>query len=158
MRIRPVAVVTPLIGVALFLMAGAAGAVGQVTVSNPAPTPGSTIAVNSTGWIPGHAVEIALTGTNGILGRVDADASGSVHTHVSVPVDATLDTGVLSVTGTAASGVPQQIVTGLTIHRLGPASTPTRPWLAVILLAALAGALLLAGLNVAAPDHRLAAN
>lgn len=158
MRIRSLVVVTPLIGVALFLMAGAASGVGQVTVSNPAPTPGSLIAVNSTGWFPGHAVEVALSGTNGILAEPKADATGSVHTHVIVPVDVTLDTGVLSVTGTAASGVPQQIVTGLAIHRIGPASAPTRPWLAVIFLSALAGALLLAGVNVAAPDHRLAAN
>ena len=44
----------------MFVMAGAAGGVGQLTVSNAAPVPGSAIAVTSTGWIPGHAVTIAF--------------------------------------------------------------------------------------------------
>jgi hypothetical protein len=155
MRIRPV-VIAPLIGALLVLSAGAAGAVGQVAVSDAAPSPGTSIAVTSTGWFPGRAVTVGLTGTDGILGRAIADAGGSVHTRVTVPRDTALDTNVLSVTGTASSGVPQQIVTALAVHSTAPAPTPSRPWLFILVLALIAGLLVLASVRVATPARLLA--
>jgi len=141
----------PLIGALLFMTADAAGAVGQLTVSNPAPTPGATIMVTSTGLAGGHEVTIALSGAKRTLARVAADASGVVHARVIVPSDVALDLNTLSVTGTAASGVPQQIVTGLTVHRIGPGRAPARPWTAVLVLVAIAAALLLLSLTVVKP-------
>jgi hypothetical protein len=157
MRIRALVVVTPLIALGLFVTAGAAGGVGQVTVSNAAPAAGSVIAVNSTGWRPGDTVTIALSGVEELLASPTADPTGAVHVRVTVPAGATLDAGVLSLTGTASSGVPQQIVTALAVQRRGPATAPTRPWLAALVLAAIAGALLLASVHVAKPAHNLAA-
>ena len=158
MRIRSLAVV-PFIGALIVLGAGAAGAagpVGQVAVSNSAPTAGASIAVTSTGWFPGRTVTVGLTGTNGILGQAVADATGSIHTRVTVPGNAALDTDVLSVTGTASTGVPQQIVTALAVHGAAPATPPTRPWLVILVLAMIAGALLLASVRVATPARLLA--
>ena len=126
MRIRAVAVVTPLIGVFLFMTAGAASGVGQLTVSNSAPTPGSPITMTSTGWSAGQEVTIALSGTKA-SSRAPRLTRPARCTRVTVPADVTLDTNVLSVTGTAASGVPQQIVTALTVRRIGPAPAPARP-------------------------------
>jgi hypothetical protein len=60
----------------------------------------------------------------------------------------------LSVTGTAASGVPQQIVTPLAVHGVGHA--PTRPWILVLVLLAIAAALLVVSLMTAKPATRLA--
>ena len=114
MKIRVLLVSAAFAGILLVATAGTAGAaggVGAVTVSNANPTPGSTVAVSSTGWFPGRPVAVALSGTDRVLASVIADASGSVHTRVEVPADAKLRTDVLSVTGTASSGVPQQIVT-----------------------------------------------
>jgi hypothetical protein len=158
---RALGLVAPVIGVFLFVTAGAAGGVGQLTVSNPAPTPGSTITVTSSGWSAGHEVAIALSGAKHTLARVAADASGAVHARVVVPSDVSLDVNTLSVTGTAASGVPQQIVTGLTVHRIGPGPAPARPWTAVLLLVAIAAALLFVSLTVMKPvaaPRRLAHN
>jgi len=154
MRIRAVLVVSPVIAVFLFAMAGPASCVGQLTVSNAAPSPGTAIAMSSTGWSPGHAVTIALSGTEGILGRATADATGSVRARVTVPADAALERDQLSVTGTAMSGVPQQIVTSLVVHRAHPAPAPVRPWAAALVLAAIAGALLVAGVTTPLAEWR----
>jgi len=144
------------IGVFVFMMANAAGGVGELTVSNAAPTPGSTITMTTTGWSAGAEVTIALSGAKHTLARVAADARGVVHARVIVPSDVTLDVNTLSVTGTAASGVPQQIVTGLTVHRIGPGPAPTRPWTAVLLLVAIAAALMVVSLTVMKPAPRIA--
>ncbi|MDQ1508243.1 MAG: hypothetical protein QOG50_87 [Actinomycetota bacterium] len=158
MRRRALVLVALLIAVFLCVTAGAASGVGQLTVSNPAPTPGSTITVASTGWSAGHEVTIALSGAERTLARVAADARGAVHARVIVPSDVTLDFNTLSVTGTALSGVPQQIVTALTVRRIGPAPAPSRPWTAVLILVAIAAALLLVSITVMKPvaPHRLA--
>jgi len=63
---------------------------------------------------------------------------------------------VLSAIGTAASGVPQQIVTPLAVHRLGDAPAPTRPWRLVFLLLAVVAALLIVSVRTKEPDARLA--
>jgi hypothetical protein len=149
--------VAPLIGVFLFAFAGAASGVGQVQVSNATPAPGSRIVVISTGWTPGSEVTIALSGTKRALGRTVANASGNVRVRVTVPSRVELDLNVLSVNGTAASGVPQQVVTALSVHRRGHTPAPTRPWGLILALAAIAGAMLIfAGLD-AKPATRFAA-
>ena len=152
---RPVLLfVAPLICVFLFATAVAAGGVGKLTVSNASPTPGAAITMLSTGWSAGHDVTIALSGTKDALAHVAADAHGAVHARVTVPADVTLDVNVLSVTGTAASGVPQQIVTSLTVHRIGHAPAPTRPWAVILMLVAIAAALLLVSIIAAKPVAR----
>ena len=67
-----------------------------------------------------------------------------------------LGVNVVAVTGTAASGIPQQIVAGLTVRRVGPAPAPTRPWVAIWALLAVAASLLLVSVTVMKPDTRLA--
>jgi hypothetical protein len=159
MKRRALVLVAPLIGVFVFMTAGAASGVGQLTVSNSAPTPGSPITMTSTGWSAGQEVTIALSGAKHTLAHVAADARGVVHARVIVPSDVTLDFNTLSVTGSAASGVPQQIVTALTVRRIGPAPAPARPWTAVLMLVAIAAALLLVSITVmkpVAPPRRLA--
>jgi len=148
--------VAPLIGAFLLMTAGAAGGVAQLTVSNRSPAPGSTITMTSTGWYAGRDVTIALSGTNRALARVAADATGAVRARVTVPADVTLDVNTLSVTGTAASGVPQQVVTPLAVHRIGHAPRPTRPWAAVLMLVAVAAVLLLLSITAVKPAGRLA--
>jgi hypothetical protein len=126
----------------------------QVTLSNPAPTRDSTIDVFSSGWRPDRAVEIALGGI--VVSRVHADAGGFVRAEVRVPADARAGFGVLTVSGASATGVPQQIVAGLSVvadH--APRSSP-RPWFAVSLVLALATLLLLVSQRVEARDTRLA--
>jgi len=125
-------------------------------VSNPAPAAGTAITVTSTGWSPGHEVTVSLSGTERALARLTADATGAVHARVTIPADVTLDGTVLSAIGTAASGVPQQIVTPLAVHRLGHAPAPTRPWTLVFLLLAVVAALLIVSVRTKEPDARLA--
>ena len=132
-----------------------AARIDTVTVSNPAPTRNSAIDVFSSGWAPGTAVAIALGDTE--LRRVHADAGGKVRTDVRIPPDARAGFGALTVTGASASGVPQQIVTGLSVvadH--APGSSPHRPWVAISLVLALATVLLLASQRVEAEKTRLA--
>jgi hypothetical protein len=150
----------PVFGVFVFLFvtAGAAGADGQLTVSDVSPSPGSAITVTSTGWSTGREVTIALSGTKAALARVVADANGAVSARITVPADVMLDVNVLSATGTAASGVPQQIVKPLTVHPVGPEPAPTRPWGLVLALGGIAGALLIVSVLTAKPAGRLAAS
>jgi hypothetical protein len=143
------------IGVFLFAAAGSASGVGEITVSNASPTPGTAITMTSTGWSAGDDVTIALSGSERELARVAADATGSVRARVIIPKNVMLDFNFLSVTGTAASGVPQQIVTPLAVH-LGHAPAPARPWVPVLLLLAVAAALLVMSLTTTKPAARLA--
>jgi hypothetical protein len=148
--------IAPLIGALLFVTAGAAGGVDQLTVSDPSPTPGSSITITSSGWQAGHVVTIGLSGVERSLARVAADASGSVRVRVTIPVDAVLGANVVAATGTTASGIPQRIVAGLTLRRIGPAPAPTRPWVAIWALLAIAAMLLVVSVTVMKPHTRLA--
>lgn len=158
MKLRSLLLVAPSIGVFLFLTAGAAGGVGRLAVSDESPAPGTAIEVTSTGWSTGQDVTIGLSGTKDALARVVADATGVVHARVTVPADVTLDVNVLSATGTAASGVPQQIVTALEVRRVGHAPAPMRPWGWIIALGGIAGVLLIFSLTSVKPAARLAAS
>jgi hypothetical protein len=129
--------------------------VDKVTVSNPSPTRDSTIDVFSSGWEPGSVVAIAFGDID--LRRVDADADGRVRAEVVIPTDADAGFGVLSVTGASASGVPQQMVTGLSVvadH--APSSSSPRPWVAISLVLAFAIVFLLLGMRAEEQDARLA--
>jgi len=77
-----------------------------------------------------------------VLARATADASGVVHTDVSIPASAPRFAS-LAVIGSAASGVPQQIVTNLTVVGAEHGPAPQRPWTAICLVLAIATALLL---------------
>jgi hypothetical protein len=153
---RALALAVSLIGIVLFMTAEDASGVGQLTVSNASPAAGATITMTSDGWSAGDDVTIAVTGAERALARVAADASGAVHARVTIPHNVKLDFNLLSVTGTAASGVPQQIVTPLAVHRAGHAPAPTRPWPLVLLLLAVAAALLVVSLMTTKPAARLA--
>ena len=136
--------------------AGAADGVGKVTVNNPSPTRSSTIEVASTGWRPGSGVSITLWGTDTALAHSTADASGDVHARVEIPADAHPGFTVLSVSGSTAAGVPQEIVTALSVIGEAPVRAPQRPWTPVFLLAALATLLMLASQRVMQRDPQLA--
>jgi hypothetical protein len=155
-KLRALVLAVSVIGVVLFVTAGSASGAGEITVSNASPTPGAAITMTSTGWSAGEDVTITITGVKRALARVAADTSGSVHARVTIPNNVMLDFNMLSVTGTAASGVPQQIVMPLAVHRVGPAPATTRPWVLVLLLLALAAAVLVVSLLMAKPVARLA--
>jgi hypothetical protein len=120
--------------------------VGNVTVSNRSPVRGGEIDVLSEGWQPGGVVTIAIATHD--LTRATADAHGKVKARIVVPDDAPRGLDVLTVTGSAATGVPQQIVTGVTVVVDHPAPAPARPWGVVFVLAAVAAVLLLASRRV----------
>ena len=146
MRPVPALSVVALTALAMLLGGAPAGAsdLGDVHVSNQSPVRASRIALSSTGWKPGTGVLIYLTGTDGVLTRATADATGAAHLAVAIPADAPQGRDVLSVTGTTPGGIPQQITTVLSVGP-GPAPpAPRRPWTAVFLLAGLATLLLLA--------------
>jgi hypothetical protein len=103
-----------------------------VTVSNPVPTRDSAIEVFSAGWRPGSIVAISLAGAD--LRRARADTTGAIRAEVRVPADAQSGFGLLAVTGASATGVPQQVVTGLSVVADHPQRAPSRPWLATVLL------------------------
>jgi hypothetical protein len=129
--------------VAMFVFAmpaGAAASVGHVAVSNPSPKRASTIDVASNGWRPGGVVSISLSDT--VLARTIADAAGAVHAEVQIPVHSP-QFASLAVAGSAASGVPQQIITNLTVVGTEHQAAPRRPWIAICLVLAIATALLL---------------
>jgi len=125
--------------------AGAAASLGQVTVSNQSPARSSEIEVSSTGWRPGGVVSIVMTGTKGVLARAKADARGAARMRLSVPSDAAPGQDVLSVVGSTADGIPQQITTVLAVPAPAKPPTPPRPWTAVFVLAGLATILMLVG-------------
>jgi hypothetical protein len=156
MKHRPLLLVFPLVAVFLCGMAGAAGALSVVKVSDASPTPGTAITVTSTGWSADQAVTIAIGGTQETLARVAANAAGDVRARVTIPAGVTLDVNVLSVAGTSSTGIPQVIVTSLSVHRLGPAPAPTRPWGLIIALGGIAGALLIISVLTVKPATRLA--
>jgi hypothetical protein len=120
--------------------------IGNVSVSNATPAPGAGIDVSSQGWRPGGRVVIALAGKD--LMRTTADEHGAVHARVVIPSDESPRFDVLSVTGAAASGVPQEIVTGLSVVAERRVHSPTRPWGLVFVLAAGAALLMLASRRV----------
>ena len=121
--------------------------VGGVKVSDTTPLRGSAIEVSSAGWQPGSLVTIAIAGRD--LLRAPVDADGKTETRVVVPDDAPIGRlDLLTVTGTAATGVPQQIVTGITVVLDHPPPAPHRPWGLVFALAAVAAVLLLASRRV----------
>jgi len=121
---------------------GPAAHIGNVSVSNATPVPGSGIDVSSQGWRPGGHVVVALAGKD--LLRTTADEHGVVHARVVIPSDESPRFDLLSVTGAAASGVPQEIVTGLSVVAERRAHSPTRPWDLVFVLAGGAALLMLA--------------
>ena len=131
--------VAPAIGVFLFVTAGAASGVGRLTVSDATPKRGAAIVVTSTGWSAGEPVTIGLSGTQEAPARAMADANGVVRARITVPADAVLDLNVLSATGTAASGVPQEIVTAVAVHGRDT-SGGTRPWGVIVALGGIAAA------------------
>jgi hypothetical protein len=145
-------------GLLVALPAGAApnAKVGDVTVSNKTPVRGGEIYVSSDGWLPGHVATIAIASHD--LMRVTADAHGHVDAHVVVPDDAARGLDLLTVTGSAASGVPLQIVTYLTVVVDHPAPAPDRPWGVVFVLIAAAALLLLASRRVERRVPRAAAS
>ena len=140
-----VAVFCALATACLAAPAGAAPGLGSVTVSNQSPARASEIDVSSTGWQPGSALSILLTGTDGVIARARADASGAAHTRVSVPADAVPGREVLSVVGSTSAGFPQQITTVLAVAAPPKPPAPARPWAAVFLLLALAAITMLVG-------------
>jgi len=126
--------------------------VGGVKVSSTNPVRGAAIEVSSAGWRPGSLVTIAIAGRD--LLRASVDARGKTETRVVVPDDAPLGRlDLLTVTGTAATGVPQQIVTGITVVLDHQPSAPRRPWGVVFALAAVAAVLLLASRRVERRVH-----
>lgn len=149
-----------LVLVTLVCAAGTSSASGQLQVSNVHPAPGAAIAVTSTGWQPGGAVVVGLSGSDRSLGSAVADTTGAVRARVTIPrhvvVPRGVTPGVLSVTGTAWSGFPQQIVTVVAIRGVHTGSDLARPWALVIMLGALAGALVIASVIWAKPIARLA--
>ena len=130
--------------------------VGNVIVSNRSPVRGGEIDVSSGGWQPGGVVTIAIATHD--LTRATADAHGNVEARVMVPDDAPRGLDVLTVTGEAASGVPQQIVTGVTVVVDHCAPAPSRPWGVVFVLAGVAAVLLLASRRVERRVPRAAAS
>jgi hypothetical protein len=120
--------------------------IGDVEVSNGKPVRGGEVDVSSEGWRPGGAVTIAIASHD--LLRTTADAHGKVKARIMVPDDTALGFDLLTVTGTATSGVPQQIVTNITVVVDRPAPAPKRPWGLVFALAAVAAVLLLASRRV----------
>jgi hypothetical protein len=131
----------------LFLAApaGAASGLGQVTVSNQSPAPASELEVSSSGWKPGGVVSIVMTGTEGVLARARADATGAARLRFSVPADAAIGSDVLSVVGSTTGGIPQQITTVLEVPAPAHRPAPSRPWTAVFVLLALAAIVMLVG-------------
>ena len=125
--------------------AGAADAagLGKVTVSNAAPLREGVIEVWSNGWRPHGLVTITMSGVRGALARATADATGAVHAQVSIPPVAPIGFDVLAVNGNTVTGVPQEIVTGLSVITSGHAPRRVRPWTAVFSLAFLATLLML---------------
>jgi hypothetical protein len=134
---------------ALGAPAGAADAapgnssLGTVTVSNAAPLREGVIEVWSNGWRPHGLVTITMSGVRGPLARATADARGAVHAQVSIPAVAPIGFDVLAVNGATVTGVPQEIVTGLSVIKSSHAPRRVRPWTAVFSLAFLATLLML---------------
>jgi hypothetical protein len=148
MHRRALFLVAPVIGMHLFMTAGAAGGVGRLTVSDATPARGAAITVTSTGWAAREPVTIGLSGTSAAPARAMADEYGVVKARMTVPADVLLDLNVLTATGRAASGVRQEIVTAVAVHG-HDASAETRPWGVIIALGGIAAALLL--LSVISP-------
>jgi hypothetical protein len=130
--------------------------VGNIIVSYRSPVRGGEVDVSSEGWQPGGVVTIAIATHD--LTRATADAHGKVKAHIVVPDDAALGFDLLTVTGTAASGVPQQIVTNITVVVDRPAPAPARPWGVVFVLAGVAALLLFASRRVERRVPRAAAS
>lgn len=130
-------------GAASSSSSGNSPGLGKVTVSNAAPLREGVIEVWSNGWRPHGLVTITMSGVRGPLARATADADGAVHAQVSVPAVAPIGFDVLAVSGSTVTGVPQEIVTGLSVIKSGHAPRRVRPWTAVFSLAFLATLLML---------------
>ena len=133
-----------------------ASALGKVKVSNSAPTRQAVIEIWSTGWRPHDLVSITMSGVRGALARATADATGAVHTQVAIPAAAPIGFDVLAVNGATVTGVPQEIVTGLSVVRGGPPPRRVTPWTAVFSLLFLATLVLLASQKLMRRDGQVA--
>jgi len=161
---RVVSVVVALTALATMLLAvpaGAATSVGNITVSNQSTTQAGTVEVASTGWRPHSVVSITITFADRVIASATANAAGAVRARVKIPANADVGYYPLAVNGSTPSGIPQQIVTGLSVVSTRPVPKPTRPWTIVCIFAALAALVLLACQrvdNVDRAESRLAVN
>ena len=163
MKLRTALVAAVIAILAVLTLAPAAGAaatdgpgLGKVTVSNSAPLRQSVIEVSSTGWRPHGLVSITMSGVHGALAWATADAGGAVRAQVSIPAGAPVGCDVLAVSGSTTNGVPQEIVTGLSIIKTDRAPRRVTPWTAVFSLAFLATLLMLASQKLMSRDPQVA--
>ncbi len=76
----------------------------SVHTSEPSVAPGGSITVTDTGWKAGSTETLTLHSTPVTLGTTTAKDDGSISKTVTIPVDTTLGTHTISVSGTDPSG------------------------------------------------------
>jgi LPXTG-motif cell wall-anchored protein len=88
---------------------------GGVTLDPATPKVGSTLTVDSTGWMAATAVTVTLHSTPVVLATVTSDANGNVHAEAQIPSDTATGAHTLELTGTDPAGAPRTVTTAITI-------------------------------------------
>jgi hypothetical protein len=147
MRLRSLIVVPGLCATALILMAPAAMASysgdGGITVSNPTPSAGGEITIDSTGWMHDTDVTITLHSDPVVLGTVTADANGDVHAVETIPAGTAAGAHTIELSGTDSDGAPRTVETAITVAS-GGGSLP-RTGAAIAAMVGVAAVLFAAG-------------
>ncbi len=141
---------------ALPLVAAAGPYTGdEVTVSDPNPSPGSSVDVAASGFQPNSDVDILFRSTPTLLASVTADAGGDVAATVTIPSDASGEHRI-ELVGVAPDGSARTVSATVTVSADGSTSSgslpstgnSTVPIVYIAILVALLGVALLIGARV----------
>jgi LPXTG-motif cell wall-anchored protein len=114
--------------VALFALLGTSvawasyGSDGGISLSNTAPSAGSSVTITSTGWMPNTSVTVTLQPV--VLTTATADATGTVHVTVTIPSNTASGSHTIELTGTSAAGAPRTVSTPITVSTGGGGNLP----------------------------------
>jgi LPXTG-motif cell wall-anchored protein len=91
------------------------GGDGGLTISPTSVKAGGSLTVDSSGWKASSSVTITLHSDPVVLGTVNSDASGAVHSTVTVPAGTAPGAHTIVATGSDAGGTPQEVSTNVTV-------------------------------------------
>lgn len=96
-----------------------------IDVSDPTPTPGSSIRIRIGGFMPHSQVTITLHSDPIVLATATADGNGYVDVTVTIPAGVTVGAHEIQAAGTDPSGAPRTVTQAITIEAGGSGSMPT---------------------------------
>jgi hyaluronoglucosaminidase len=127
---------------------------GGITVTPPTVGGGNQVTIDSSGWKASSDVTITLHSTPVVLGTVQADASGNVHSTQTIPSGTATGAHTIELTGTDPSGAPRDVTSQITVTAGGSSGSLPRTGAAIAGMLGVALVLFLAGLALSRARKR----